>query len=101
MRNVWKSRVIGKITKIRLFNTNVKSVLLYGVETWRLNKTTLKMIQTFVNQSLWRILGIQWMDKVSNKDHWERTIQVQIEIERWGWLDHTLRKPILTLRDRP
>ena len=29
LRNVWKSTVIGKTTKIRLFNTNVKSVLLY------------------------------------------------------------------------
>ena len=97
LRNVWKSRVIGKTTKIRLFNTNVKSVLLYGAETWRMNKTTLKRIQTFVNQCLRKILGIQWMDKVSNKDLWERTSQVQIEIEilkrRWGWLGHTLRKP--------
>ena len=37
------------------------------------------------------------VDKVSNKDLWERTSQVQIEIEilkrRWGWLGHTLRKP--------
>ena len=32
LRNVWKSRIIGKTTKIRLFNTNVKSVLLYGAE---------------------------------------------------------------------
>ena len=97
MRNVWKSRVICKITKIRLFNTNVKSVLLYGAETWRMYKTTLKRIQTCVNQCLRKILGIQWMDTVSNKDLWERTSQVQIEIEilkrRWGWLGHTLRKP--------
>ena len=68
LRNVWKSRVIDKTTKIRLFNTNVKSVLLYGAETWRMNKTTLKRIQTFVNQCLRKILGIKWMDKVSNKD---------------------------------
>ena len=37
------------------------------------------------------------MEKVSNNDLWERTIQVQIEIDLlntiWGWLDHTLRKP--------
>ena len=81
LRNVWKSRVIGKTTKIRLFNTNVKSVLLYGAESWRMNKTTLKRIQTFVNQCLRKILGIQWMDKVSNKDLWKRTSQVQIEID--------------------
>ena len=37
------------------------------------------------------------MDKVSNKDLWERTNQVQIEIDilkrRWGWHGYTLRKP--------
>ena len=37
------------------------------------------------------------MDRVSNKDLWDRTHQAQIEIEivkrRWGWLGHTLRKP--------
>ena len=97
LRNVWRSKVIGETTKIRLFNTNVKSVLLYGAETWRINKTTLKRIQTFVNHCLRRILQIHWMDRVSNKDLWDRTHQAQIEIEilkrRWGWLGHTLRKP--------
>ena len=41
LRNVRKSKVIGETTKIRLFNTTVKSVLLYGAETWRIKKTTL------------------------------------------------------------
>ena len=97
LRNVWKSRVIGKKTKIRWFNTNVKSVLLYGAETWRMNNTMLKRIQAFVNQCLRKILGIQWMEKVSNNDLWERTSQIQIDTDilkrRWGLLGHTLRKP--------
>ena len=97
LRNVGKSRVIGKTMKIRLFNTSVKSVLLYGAETWRMNKTTLKRIQTFVNQCLRKILVIQWMDKVSNNNLWKRTNQVQIDTDilkrRWGCLGHTLRKP--------
>ena len=87
----------GETTQIHLFNTNVKSVLLYGAETWRINKTTLIRIQTFVNHCLRRILRIHWMHRVSNKDLWDRTHQAQIEIEilkrRWGWLGHTLRKP--------
>ena len=84
LRNVWKSKVIGETTKIRLFNTNVKFVLLYRAET------TLIRIQTFINHCLRRILRIHWMDRVSNKDLWDRTHQAQIEIEilkrRWGWL---------------
>ena len=84
LRNVWKSKVIGETTKIRLFNTNVKFVLLYRAET------TLIRILTFVNHCLRRILRIHWMDRVSNKDLRDRTHQAQIEIEilkrRWGWL---------------
>ena len=69
LRNVWKSRVIGKTTKIRLFNTHVKSVLV----ALRNGNITIEQDHTerdpdFVNQCLQRILGIQWMDKVSNKD---------------------------------
>ena len=52
LKNAWQSRVIGKTTKIRLINANVKSVLVYEAETWRMNKTTLRTIQTFVNQCL-------------------------------------------------
>ena len=98
-KRISKARVAFHLstTKIRLLNTNVKSVLLYGAETWRINKTTLIRIQTFVNHCLRRILRIHWMDRVSNKDLWDRTHQAQIEIEilkrRWGWLGHTLRKP--------
>ena len=35
---VWISKVISRKTKLRLFNTNVKSVLIYGSETWRATK---------------------------------------------------------------
>ena len=88
LRNVGMSRIIGKTTKFRLFNTNIKCVLLYGAKTWRMNKTTLKRIQIFVNQCLPKILGILWMGKVSNKELWDRTNQVRIEIailkRRWG-----------------
>ena len=38
VRPVWKSTTLSENTKIRIFNTNVKSVLLYGAETWRLTK---------------------------------------------------------------
>jgi hypothetical protein len=34
LRKVWLSTLIRKDTKIRIFNACVKSVLLYGCETW-------------------------------------------------------------------
>ena len=46
LKEVWNSREIGTSTKVRLFNSNVKSVLLYGAETWRTTKVSMKKIQT-------------------------------------------------------
>jgi len=39
-------------TKIRIFNACVKSVLLYGCETWLVTKGIQRKIQTFVNRCL-------------------------------------------------
>nr|KAG5693287.1 hypothetical protein BaRGS_011608 [Batillaria attramentaria] len=97
LRNIWNSKTISAHTKIRLFNSNVKSVLLYGAETWRTTKTTIRKVQTFINSCLRRILQIRWPDTISNIDLWQRTHQLPAEDEirrrRWGWLGHTLRKP--------
>ena len=97
LKNVWTARELSIKTKIRLFNTNVKSVLLYGAETWRTTTNTTKKLQTFINQCLRRILKIRWPDTISNKDLWHRTKQKPVEIEisqrRWRWIGHTLRKP--------
>ena len=35
LKPIWKSRKITLRTKMRLFNTNVKSVLLYSSECWK------------------------------------------------------------------
>ncbi|VDP18104.1 unnamed protein product [Schistosoma margrebowiei] len=33
LRNIWNSKQLSTITKVRILNTNVKTVLLYGMET--------------------------------------------------------------------
>ena len=38
LRPIWTSQVISVKTKLQIFNTNVKLVLLYVCETWRINK---------------------------------------------------------------
>ena len=37
---LWRSQVISRKTELRMFNTNVKSILLFGSETWRVTKAT-------------------------------------------------------------
>ena len=97
LAKIWSSREYSIQTKIRLFNSNVKSVLLYGSETWRVTKKMMKKIQTFVNKCLRRILRIYWQQHITNQELWERAQQAPIEEEilkrKWRWIGHTLRKP--------
>ena len=48
----------------RIFRSNVKSVLLYGSETWKVAKTTTSKLQVFVNRCLQRILNIHWPEVI-------------------------------------
>nr|KAG5685192.1 hypothetical protein BaRGS_011091 [Batillaria attramentaria] len=97
LKNVWASKVVSIRTKLRIFNSNVKSVLLYGCETWRTTKTMQQKIQTFLNTCLRRIFNIRWPEKIRNEELWERAgqepVAKQILRRKWGWIGHTLRKP--------
>jgi Reverse transcriptase (RNA-dependent DNA polymerase)/Domain of unknown function (DUF6451)/Endonuclease/Exonuclease/phosphatase family len=81
LRNVWVSRHLSKKLKIRIFNTMVKPVLLYGSETWRTTATIIKNIQSFINKCLRRILGVYWPEKISNLNLWQQTRQKPVEQE--------------------
>nr|KAG5706977.1 hypothetical protein BaRGS_019582 [Batillaria attramentaria] len=90
LRPIWRSTALSQRNKIRIFNSNVKSVLLYGSETGS------HRLQTFINRCLRNILNIKYPLVITNQDLWERTRQVPIEQEikkrKWGWIGHTLRK---------
>ena len=82
---------------MRIFNSNVKSVLLYGAETWRTTKAMWSEVQRFINYCLRKIMNIRWFDKVRNEDLWQRAnqdpINIQIKKRKWAWIGHTLGKP--------
>jgi len=96
LRRVWLSKSLRIDTKIRIFNACVKSVLLYGCETWLVTKEIQCKIQTFVNRCLRYILRIWWPNIISNKDLWKVTEQEDINLEirkrKFRWIGHTLRK---------
>ena len=97
LKNIWTSRELSLSTKVRQFNSNLKSVLLYGAETWRTTKATIDKVQSFMNSCLRRILRIRWPDTISNVQLWQKTGQLaadeEIRKRRWGWIGHTLRRP--------
>ena len=95
LKNIWTSEAISMRTKLRIFNFNVKSVLLYGCETWWTTQVMQQKIQTFFNTCLRRIDKNRWQEKIRN-DLWERAGQEsaakQTLLRKWGWIGHTLRK---------
>ena len=74
---------------MRIFNTNVKSILLYGSETRRMTQADL-----YEKLSTPKAL---YPEKVRKEDTWKKTIQetvaALISRRKWGWIDHTHRKP--------
>ncbi|VDO50292.1 unnamed protein product [Schistosoma margrebowiei] len=96
LKHIWNSKQLSTNTKVRIFNTNVKTVLLYGAETWRTTKAIIQEIQVFLISCLRKILQIRWSDTISNNLLWARTNQIPAEEEirkkRWKWIGHTLRK---------
>ena len=96
LRRIWRPTKLSLNTKLCIDNSNVKSVLLYGYETWRVLKSSMAKIQVFVNRCLRQILGVRWYDRLRNEELWRGTAQEpivqQIKKRKWRWLGHTLRK---------
>jgi hypothetical protein len=74
----------------------VKSVLLYGCETWLVTSKIRRKIQTVVNRCLRYILRIWWPNIICNKYLWKATGQedknLEIRKRKFRCIDHTLRK---------
>jgi len=63
-----KSQVFGRATKVKIFNSNVKAVLLYASESWTVTQRTIDRVPVFINKCLRRILNIHWPDRITNKE---------------------------------
>ena len=77
LRPIWLSSQLSTNTKIQIFNTNVKSVLLYGSETWKTTKSLQSKLQVFVNKCLPYILKIWWPNKITSEELWRKTNQTR------------------------
>lgn len=64
LRPLWRSKNPNCGMKLRLFNSNVKPVLLYGTETWRQTKNLDHKLLVF---GLRQILPIRWPERISNQ----------------------------------
>ena len=67
-RQVIERKELSKATKLRVINTMVVSTLLYGSETWTLQKRHRSKIQAMEMRYLRKVEGVTRLDRVSNED---------------------------------
>ena len=65
LQKIWKSN-LSRNLKIRLFVSTVESVLLYGRESWAINKTTTKLIDGTYTRLLRTALDVSWRTMLSS-----------------------------------
>ena len=67
IKKVWSSNLSKKF-KIRLFITTVESILLYGSETWTINKSFEKELDGCYTKILRMTLNVNWQDIIPNSE---------------------------------
>jgi hypothetical protein len=68
---VWRYHNISNGVKIRIFSTDMKSVLLYACETWKTTNQITSRLQTFTNKCLRRVMSIKWSIRLQINNYGE------------------------------
>eukprot|EP00795_Rhopilema_esculentum_P002384 gene2384-18027_t len=67
MNKIWDSNLNDDL-KIKFFQSTVESVLLYGTETWMMNKKMRDRLDGTFTKMLRSVLGLSWKDHKTNKE---------------------------------
>jgi len=90
---LWRSNSVSNKTKVKLYETFVVPVLLYGSECWHLRKEDERRILTAEMTWLRRLLKVTRRDKNRNEMVWgmlhqEMTLLYRIGKRRLNWFGH-------------
>ena len=97
LSNVWRSKTIDITLKLRLFDSLILSILLYGAEAWSLTQRMKKQLNAFGTSCYRVMLGIRRIDRVSNAHVLQKTkrsnISDKLLQQQLRTLGHWLRRP--------
>ena len=93
---VWKNKWKTKLkTRLRLYESLVKSILLYNWGTWELLRSDQKKLDSSYGKQLRRVTGIKWSHRITNNKLYHVTetepLSITITERRWKLLEHILR----------
>jgi len=95
LSSVWNSSRFSITTKLRLFKSNVLSVLLYASECWKSTASIERRLNVFQNKCLRRILKVFWPVTITNEELLRRTgmepAAITLRRRRWRWFGHVCR----------
>ncbi|RHY31971.1 hypothetical protein DYB32_002987 [Aphanomyces invadans] len=99
-RNMWKLWLrrdhIAEKTRLRLYDSYVKPILLYNCGIWALTQTELKTLEQFHRHQLRSLLGIHFPTHTSDDDLYRRCktkpLHITILRQRWNLFGHILRR---------
>ncbi|KAA3676640.1 uncharacterized protein DEA37_0002919 [Paragonimus westermani] len=66
LRYLWRRKNVQLSLKRRVYNAHVRSILLYGSETWPVHKGDINRLVVFDHRCLRHLAHIKWVDRVSN-----------------------------------
>ena len=102
LNHIWRRRDVRLAIKGRLYNACVRSVLLYGAETWPLRVEDIQKLSVFDSRCLRSIARLAWNNRISNAEVRKRAfinardarpLKEIINHHRLRWLGHVLRMP--------
>ena len=97
LNNVWiKGNKLKTSTRIKLYKSLVKSILLYNCGTWALTLSEEERLNVYDRKQLKTILNIRYPTKITNKLLYricqEKPLPLQILSARWSLFGHILRR---------
>jgi hypothetical protein len=92
---IWNRNHVKMERKVQIYNSVVRSILLYNCETWAIGKTETKQLNGFHRKQLRIIANIKHPHHISNERIYQKTkckpICEEIRKRRWQLLGHILR----------
>ena len=97
LNNVWiKGNQLKTSTKIKLYKSQVKSILLYNCATCALILSEEERLNAYHRKQLKKILNIRYPKKITNKSLYkicqEKPLSLQTLSARWSLFGHILRR---------
>lgn len=96
LNGIFWSQEIGKKRKLTIYETLVKSSLIYGAETWRMTENNRRKLEATEMDAFRRSLRVSRRDKIRNDDIRQRigidgSLTTDIERQQLIWYGHVQR----------